>query len=222
MNTIVFDLDGTFADTADDIIRSLNFCLSNAGLSPISRPEIGAYVGQGGRVMIARAFERQNIPLSSDHHDTLCDIFLDHYRQNIPGTTAPYEGVIDVIGQFRDAGFRTAICTNKFETLATSLIEAIGHSDMFDAITGSDTFPFRKPDPRHLTETIAAAGGESCRSIMVGDSSTDIETAKAANIPVIAVDFGYSPEPVEIYNPSHIISHYSELTLDLAKRLLER
>ncbi len=97
----------------------------------------------------------------------------------------------------------------------------MGEANRFAAICGADTFAYRKPDPRHLTDTIAKAGGNRDRAIMVGDSRTDIDTAKAAGIPVVAVDFGYTDLPVQHYEPSRVISHYDEFTLSMAEQLLE-
>src|SRR5690606_15727241 len=118
-------------------------------------------------------------------------------------------------------GYTLAVCTNKFESLAIRLLQAMGEDGRFAAICGADTFAFRKPDPRHLTETIKLAGGNQHRAIMVGDSRTDIDTAKAAGIPVVAVDFGYTDLPVHHYEPSRVISHYNEFTLQMADALLE-
>ncbi len=217
---IVFDLDGTLADTAADLIDSLNHCLASEGLAPVARADIVGYVGHGGRFMISKVHEDRGIDLPEDRLDLLVDIFLDHYRQNIPGSSRPFQGAVECIRAFREGGFATAICTNKYEELSVSLIDGLGLASLFDANCGSDTFTFRKPDPRHLIETILKAGAEPTRSLMIGDSQTDILTAKAADIPVVAVDFGYSPEPVRTYGPDRVISHFSELTPALAEKLI--
>nr|MBA3447669.1 HAD-IA family hydrolase [Pseudaminobacter sp.] len=117
-------------------------------------------------------------------------------------------------------GYRLAICTNKTEAFSRKLIGALGMTGHFAAICGADTFSFRKPDPRHLTETIIKADGDPARAVMVGDSRTDIDTAKAAGIPVVAVDFGYTDRHVREFEPSKVISHFDELTVDLAERLI--
>ena len=110
--------------------------------------------------------------------------------------------------------------TNKYEANSKALIEALGLTKHFAAIAGQDTFTFRKPDPRHLTETIRLAGGDPHHALMVGDLQTDIDTAKAAGIPVVAVDFGYTDRHVREFEPSAVISHFDALTLDLAERLI--
>jgi phosphoglycolate phosphatase len=218
--TLVFDLDGTLVDTAPDLLDSLNHCLVHAGMRRAGEAELRRYVGMGGKVMIQRAFAAQETPLSEKQLAELLDVFLDHYTRNIPGRSAPFPGAVAAMGRFAEAGYGLAVCTNKYETLSRSLLEALGLSARFAAICGQDTFAFRKPDPRHLTLTIEAAGGNPASALMVGDSRTDIDTAKAAGIPVVAVDFGYTDQHVSAFEPSRVISHFDELTPALAARLI--
>lgn len=217
---IVFDLDGTLVDTAPDLLDSLNHTLVAGGLSQVDDTAFRRFVGQGGRVMIERAYHAQQKQLAAVEHDRLHDIFLDHYTVNIPGRSQPYPGVAAAMDRLASAGYLLAVCTNKYEKLAVELIGALGLSQRFAAISGPETFGIRKPDPRHLTETIAMAGGDASRAVMVGDSVTDIDTAKAAGIPVVAVDFGYTDRHVREFEPSAIISHYDELTLGLTEKLI--
>jgi phosphoglycolate phosphatase len=217
---IVFDLDGTLVDTAPDLLDSLNHCLAEAGLQKVDPVALRQYVGHGGRVMIERAFEAQQKLLSPEQLDWLVSIFIDHYGANMPGHSALYEGAAEAMDELAAAGYALAVCTNKFEGLATKLLRGLKQADRFGAICGGDSFAFRKPDPRHLFETISKANGDSARAVMVGDSRTDIETAKAAGIPVIAVDFGYSDQHVSAYGPSRIISHFRELKVEMADSLL--
>ncbi|QND53404.1 phosphoglycolate phosphatase [Phyllobacterium sp. 628] len=217
---VVFDLDGTLVDTAPDLLDSLNHCLDAAGMQTVDPVALRRYVGQGARVMIQRAFEAQQKIVSPEQLDWLIGLFLEHYSKNMPGHSALYEGVEDVMDNLASAGYLLAVCTNKFEGLSTNLLTALGQTARFTAICGSDTFAFRKPDPRHLFETIKKAGGDRDRALMIGDSRTDIDTAKAAGIPVVAVDFGYSDLPVSAYEPSRVISHYRELDMKLVEKLI--
>jgi len=217
---IVFDLDGTLIDTAPDLLDSLNHSLAAAGMPGTDATGFRGFVGHGGRVMIERAYAAQQRALPAAEHDRLYALFLDHYGENIPGRSLPYPGVLDALDRFADAGFLMAVCTNKTEAFSRRLLDALGLSTRFGAICGHDTFAFRKPDPRHLFETIGMAGGDPARAVMVGDSQTDIDTAKAAGIPVVAVDFGYTDRHVREFEPSRIISHYDELTVGLAEALI--
>lgn len=218
---IVFDLDGTLVDTAPDLLDSLNYALVIGGLTQSDRNALQGFVGHGGRVMIERAFAAQGTPLEQEMLDRMMEAFLDHYADNIPGASLPYPGAVDAIERFAAAGFLLAVCTNKLEKLSVSLIRALELDRHFAANCGADSFSFRKPDPRHLLETIARAGGDPARAVMVGDSRTDIDTAKAAGIPVVAVDFGYTDRHVSEFEPSRVISHFDELTVELADRLIE-
>lgn len=217
---IVFDLDGTLIDTAPDLLDSLNHSLAAGGVPLADEASFRRFVGHGGRVMIERAYAANRRALPTDEHDRLFSLFLYHYGANMPGRSAPYPGVLAALDRFEAAGYLLAVCTNKTEALSRTLLAALGIDHRFAAICGQDTFHHRKPDPRHLTETIALAGGDPGRAIMVGDSQTDIDTAKAAGIPVVAVDFGYTDRHVREFEPSAIISSYDELTLPLAESLL--
>lgn len=218
---LVFDLDGTFAHTAPDLLDSLNHCLSLADLPPADPANLMRYVGHGGKVMIERAMQARGRTVSTSELDRLMKGFIDHYEAGMPGKTQAFAGAVGVLDAFDGAGWIHAICTNKYEGMSKRLLAGMGYADRFMAICGQDTFAFKKPDPRHLTETIKMAGGDRDRAIMVGDSITDIDTAKAAGIPVIAVTFGYSDRPVHEYEPSVVIERFSDLTLELANRILE-
>jgi phosphoglycolate phosphatase len=217
---IVFDLDGTLVDTAPDLLDSLNHSLAANDLTAVDEAGFKRFVGHGGRVMIERAHAAQQRSLAAEEHDRLLKLFLDHYTINIPGKSRPYPGVVEALDRFKAAGYLLAVCTNKYEGNSVELIGALGLARYFAAIAGQDTFAFRKPDPRHLTETIKLAGGDPHRALMVGDSQTDIDTAKSAGIPVVAVDFGYTERHVREFEPSVVISHFDALTLDLAERLI--
>lgn len=218
--TVVFDLDGTLIDTAPDLIDSINHTIMAAGLEPVDATMLRSQVGHGGRVMIERCFAARQKTLAEGQLASLLATFIAHYESGMPGRSIPYPGVLDTLDRFAAAGYRLAVCTNKLESLALRLMTGLDLIRRFDAICGADTFDFRKPDPRHLTETIARAGGDPARALMVGDSRTDIDTAKNAGVPVVAVDFGYTDRHVREFRPSMVISHFDELTLEQAERLL--
>lgn len=217
---IVFDLDGTLIDTAPDLLDSLNHVISGEGLAPVDAMQLRTHVGHGARVLLKRAYAAQDRTLDPDTLERLFETFITHYAAGMPGHSQPFAGAIDCVDRFVDAGWLTAICTNKPESLSYRLIDALGLSDRFVAICGADTFAVRKPDPGHLLSTINLAGGLPEDALMIGDSKTDIDTAKAAGIPVVAVDFGYATEPVSGLGPDKVISGFDTLTVDLGDSLV--
>ena len=209
--TIVYDLDGTLADTAGDLIDALNVVLAAEGLAPMSVERVGSLLGAGARALIQRGFAASGCELSPQKLETAFGDFLAHYNTHIAEKTVLYPGVEQALGDFARAGWIQAVCTNKLEGSARLLIRELGVADRFAFVCGQDTFGVGKPDPKPLLETIAAAGGATVRAVMVGDSRTDIATARAAGVPVIAVDFGYTDVPVAELGPDRVISHFREL-----------
>ena len=208
--TLIFDLDGTLVDSNRDLIPALNHAIADEGIAPVSLDEVGHVVGQGARQMIEKAFVLRDHPVPHERVDALHEAFLAHYEAHIADETRPYPGLLTALEELREEGWRCVVCTNKAERLAVKLLDQLSLSPLFEGVTGGDTFDVRKPDPRHLLQTLARFGGERDRSIMVGDSVNDIAAAQAVPMPVIAVDFGYTDRPVETFSPDRIISHYSE------------
>ncbi|MGO4194344.1 HAD family hydrolase [Rhizobium sp. YAF28] len=217
---VVFDLDGTLLDTHVDLVESLNYTIAALNLEPVTYDDLTHLVGQGARVMIERACKLQGRPISQEELPALVERFVAHYSANMPGHTEPYPGLVAAMDSLKASGYALAVCTNKMEGLATVLLEKLGLTHYFDAITGGDTFEYRKPDARHLTGTIERAGGDVARAVMIGDSVNDIAVAKNAGVPAIAVPFGYSDVPVSALDPDVIITHFDELTPELVESLL--
>lgn len=208
---LVFDLDGTLADTARDLIATLNVLLLQEGL-PTVAPHAARYlVGAGARALIERGFALSGASLSSDRADRLVEQFLAYYELHIADETELFPGAERALKQFSDAGFRLAICTNKPASLARLLLEKLLVADYFAAICGRGSFDVNKPNPQMLRLTIDAAGGNPKQAVMVGDSKTDIDTAKNAAMPIVAVDFGYTDVPIVTLKPDRVISHFDEL-----------
>lgn len=208
---VVFDLDGTLADTAPDLMATLNTLLAQEGLPTLPMARAKSLIGAGARALIARGYETAGLELTPERHEMLFQQFLTLYRQNICNETQLFPGVVAAMDSLSGSGFTLAVCTNKVESHSRLLLDQLGIIERFAAICGRDTFPFFKPDPRHLTETIAMAKGDARRAVMIGDSHTDIATAQSAQIPVIAVPFGYTDQPVETYNPDRVIAHFDAL-----------
>lgn len=212
---LIFDLDGTLVDSNRDLIPALNAATSSVGLAPISRADVGHVVGQGALKMIEKAFSYHGQELDGGAggplHKELLKLFLAYYEAHIADHTIFFDGVLKALDTLRDDGWQLAVCTNKYEHLARKLLDELGETERFAVITGGDTFDFKKPDPRHLTETAKMVGIDPTNCLMVGDSINDILPAQSANIPVIAVDFGYSDVPVTELNPDRVISHFDQL-----------
>ncbi len=208
---LVFDLDGTLAETAGDLMGTLNVILVREGLAPLPVAQARSLLGAGARALIARGFAQAGRTLAPDRLQSLFEDFLVHYNAHIADESHLFPGVEAALDRAAAAGFRLAVCTNKLERSSLLLLRALGVADRFGFVCGQDTFGVAKPDPTPLIETVAQAGGTLDDAIMIGDSVTDIETARAAGIPVIAVDFGYTDRPIAEFAPDRIISHFDAL-----------
>jgi len=216
---VIFDLDGTLIHTAPDLMASLNHAIEPVGVEPVRYDDMSFLVGRGARVMIQRALEMRERPVSAEEFETLFDRFLAFYAESMPGESALYPGLDAAMSRLSEAGMPMAICTNKLEHLAVRLIECLGLTSSFVTILGGDSIAVRKPDPEHILETIRRSGAQ--KAVMIGDSSNDIVAAREARVPSIAVTFGYTDIPVEQLGADHIIDHFNLLTPELVNRLVD-
>lgn len=213
----VFDLDGTLADTAGDLMASLDYVLIREGYAATPLENARALLGAGARALILRGLAAQGISIPDEKVEEMFQLFLTHYESRIADDSRLYPGVIEALDALAARGDIFAVCTNKIERPAKLLLEKLGVAGRFAFICGQDTFGVAKPDPLPLLRTIQEAGGEITRTLMIGDSKTDIATARAAGIPVIAVDFGYTDRPIEEFSPDRVISHFDELPAAVAE-----
>jgi phosphoglycolate phosphatase len=209
--TIVFDLDGTLVDTAPDLVDTLNIILARESLPPVPFETARNMIGGGARTLIERGLQAEGRPGIAAEVDRLYKDFVAHYGEHLADRSQPFPGAIAAIEKLAARGCRFAICTNKLEWLSVKLLDALGISRHFAAVCGQDTFGMQKPNPQILLQTIRKAGGQSACAVMVGDSINDIEVARAAAVPVIAVDFGYTETPVSALNPDMIIGDFGKL-----------
>lgn len=209
--TVVFDLDGTLVETAPDLLGATDHVLGLVGLPPADPALIRPQISFGARAMIAAGLRHAGRELPAAEVDDLHQRFLAHYAENIARHSHAYPGLEAALDQLAARGARLAVCTNKLEGLSRQLLGALGLIGRFQAVAGRDTFPVYKPDPGHLLGAIRLAGGDPRDAIMVGDSDTDIKTARAAGLPVIAVPFGYTDVPVEQLGPDLVLAHYRDL-----------
>lgn len=214
--TIVFDLDGTLVDTAPDLTVALNVALREAGRPPVDPATVRHLVGHGARVLIERGLALSGGGGEAEVARAM-PVFLAHYAAHIADGSLPYAGAETAMDALAAAGCRIAVCTNKPVALAVSLIAALGWTGRFAAVLGGDSLDVRKPDPEHLWATIAAAGGDAASTVYVGDTSVDVATAHAANIPVIVVGFGFADRPAAMLGADAVIDDFAELVAVVAR-----
>ncbi len=219
MATIIFDLDGTLVDTAPDLIDALNAILDREGLPAVPQEEARSLIGNGARRMLERALAVVGRP--APDIERLYVAFITYYAEHLADRSRTFPGVEAALDVLAGRGCTFAVCTNKLEWLSVRLLKTLGLAGRFAAICGQDTFGVQKPDPAALLGTLHRAGGSRDRAVMVGDSPTDIATARAALMPIVAVDFGYTDVPVSELEPDAVISHYAGLP-DAIERLLSR
>lgn len=209
--TVVFDLDGTLVDTAPDLIAALNAVFAREGLPAIDYAAARNMIGGGARRMIESGLKFEGRSHSADDLDRMLAGFIAHYSDHIADRSQVFPGLDAALDELAARDCQLAVCTNKLEPLSRQLLDALDLTRRFAAICGPDTFGVQKPDPEVLHRTIRAAGGAPGRAVMIGDSGTDIATARAAAVPVVAVDFGYSEAPIATLGPDRLISHFDEL-----------
>lgn len=207
----VFDLDGTLAETAGDLVGTLNVILGREGLKALPLEEARDMIGAGAKALIQRGFAASGKALPPEKLDRLFEDFLEYYGEHLTEESYLYPGVPEALDALKADGFLLAVCTNKIERHAVAVLAGLGIADRFTAICGRETFPYFKPDPRHLTLTIERAGGDPARAVMVGDSRSDVDAARGADIPVVGVTFGYTDIPMRDLQPDRLIEHFDAL-----------
>ena len=211
--TILFDLDGTLVDTAPDLMRAHNHVMKKFGYPTKSTEEIRNLVGKGAGVMIGRSIWGQAKKEFSKVNDEkvkkeMVTEFVDFYGKNIINESTLINGVKEFLNWCKDQNIAMAVCTNKQERLSNDLLKKIGIYDYFEYVAGSDTFDYCKPDPRHLTSVVEILDGEVKKSIMIGDSETDANAAKAAEIPIILLEDGYTEKNKDEIYHNHLIKDF--------------
>jgi phosphoglycolate phosphatase len=220
VRTVIFDLDGTLADTSGDLIAAANACFRAMGAGDLLDPAKDAATAlRGGKAMLrlglARLGREGDEAAVERHYPDL----LALYGDAIDTHTRLYPGAMEAVAVLGGAGFRVGICTNKPERLAELLMRRLGVRDAFASLVGADTLAVRKPDPEPLREAVRRAGGDPARSVLIGDTVTDRETARAAGVPSVLVTFGPGGDAVHALEPEAVIGHFDELP-DVVARLL--
>lgn len=209
--TVVFDLDGTLVDTAPDLLGALSTLLEAEGLDPVDLGAARDLIGHGMKPMIEKALRARGRGRSADEIDEVYARYVGVYEARIARDSRPYPFILAALDELAARGARLAVCTNKIERLAVRLLDELDLSRRFATIAGADTFSARKPHPDHIRFTVAAAGGDLARAVMVGDSEIDIRAAQAAGVPVIAFSGGYTAIPLVELAPTLILDTYAGL-----------
>lgn len=214
---ILFDLDGTLVDTAPDLAAATDYALQRVGRPPVGLSAIRQMVGDGARAMVERGFEATGGQPSAEVFEAAIADFYACYEAHLADKSRPFPGVATCLAELAERGYLLAVCTNKLEHFSRSLLDQLGLSGFFAAIVGGDSLAVRKPDPGHLRGTIEKIGKPVDWAAMVGDSANDIDAARAAGLPSIAVSFGYTRTPAHALGADRLIDHFSELPAALAE-----
>lgn len=219
MRTVIFDLDGTLADTSADLIAAANHCFQGLGLGDLLDPVADKLTAfHGGRAMLSLGFSRVE---GFDDSDVASQypVLLKAYADGIDRETELYPGAVQAIEALKTEGYTVGVCTNKPEGLAETLLARLGVRDLFGSLIGADTLPVRKPDPAPYIAAVEQAGGQVGKSFLLGDTETDLKTSRAAGVPSVLVSFGPEGQGIARLKPDAMLDHYADLS-DLARTLL--
>ncbi len=214
-SVILFDLDGTLIDSAPDIRFALNDVLRQASLPTITLEQTRSFIGDGATRLVQRAFTAVGVPLHASALTLYRDRYLRAYDARLAVETKPYPNVPQTLRALRWAGWRLAVCTNKPHAATTSVLQCLGLDSYFETASGGDSFAVRKPDPDHLLSTLAVLDATADQAIMVGDSENDVAAARAADIPVVVMSYGYHRGPLEEMAADLLLDDFATLPANL-------
>ena len=222
--TVLFDLDGTLVDTAPDLMRAHNHVMQKFGYPTKSTEEIRNLVGKGAGAMIGRSIwgqaKKEFGKVNNEKvKKEMVNEFVDFYGKNIINESTLINGVKEFLNWCKNQNISMAVCTNKQEHLSNDLLKKIGIYDYFEYVAGSDTFDYCKPDPRHLTTVVEILDGDLKKTIMIGDSETDANAAKAAEIPMILLEDGYTEKNIDEIYHNHLIKDFIGIEKIISKYL---
>ena len=209
-STIIFDLDGTLVDSSPDLSATLNHLLRKNNRPEIPPEKIRQMVGKGAKALIQKGFSKSGDMPSEVELTKLFNEFIDYYYHNIAVKTKIFPSLIQVLEELKSYNIPLGVCTNKTLKLSEKLLKDLELFDYFSVLTGSDSFKYMKPDPRHILSTLSIIKADPKKAIMVGDSSNDIIAAQQAGISSIGVTFGYTDKHISEYNPTQTIDHYDD------------
>ena len=208
---LIFDLDGTLIDSAPDVRACVNRVLSGIGRRELTLGETKDMVGWGGRVLVEKALAKTGEAGNETDVDNALEGFLATYAQHPAEHSIIYPGVITALENFKSAGIRMGICTNKPTATTPPVLEAMGLDGFFDVVSCGDAVPHKKPDGRHVRLVVEELGATIETAAMVGDSENDITAAINAGVRSVAVTFGYAHVPLSELGADALIDHFDDL-----------
>jgi phosphoglycolate phosphatase len=209
--TYIFDLDGTLVDTAPDLLDALNALMVRERRRTFARKEIDHMVGRGAEVLIEEAFRRSGAPMAPSRIEGLLADYLVEYHARLAAKSRPYPGVVETLEALQAQGAPMGVLTNKPREMTEELLPSLRLSRFFGAVYGAGKRPYIKPDPRLFAEILAELGGSKKSAVMVGDSVTDVKTARNAGVPVILLSYGYTPEPAATLRADAVLDRFSDV-----------
>ena len=191
--SLIFDLDGTLIDSAPDLAAALNALLAELGRPPLSFDQVRRLIGDGAPTLVARALLAAGAAFEPETYESLLERYRALYLAHAMAETRVYPHVPETLRRLREDGYRTVVCTNKFQRPSLMILEALDLARYFDGVAGGDVVPARKPDPAHLLATLRGAGGEPAHAVMAGDHANDVAAARGAGLPCVFAAWGYGP-----------------------------
>jgi len=210
-DTVVYDLDGTLIDSAKDMQIAVSRVLADHGLPAISEDDARIFMGQGSKVTMNKAFAKSGRVLDDATLSAVTREFVRYYEMDPIRHTVAFDGVVDVVARFDSLGLRQGVCTNKFERPARMILQRLKLMPPIADLAGADTFPVRKPDPKHILMLVERMGGDPDRAVMIGDSIHDVEAAHGAGLPAVLVNWGYTARPASELGAEAVIEHFAAL-----------
>ena len=210
-DTVIYDLDGTLIDSAKDMQMAVSHVLADHGLPPVTEDDVRIFMGQGSKVTMGKAFAKYGKTLDDEALGAVTREFVRYYEADPISHTTAFAGVADVVARFARLGLKQGVCTNKFERPSRMILEHLKLMPPIADVAGADTFPVRKPDPRHILLLVERMGGSAGRTVMIGDSIHDVEAAHAAGLPAVLVSWGYTARPASELGAEAVIERFDAL-----------
>jgi len=208
MDLLIFDLDGTLIDSKLDLAHAVNGTRTHMGLTPLDHERVYSYVGNGAPVLIRRAMGAQ---ASEAEVQEALEFFLEYYRDHYLDYTVLYPGVREALDRLRDAGKKMAVLTNKPVRISRAILAGLDVGEHFFQVYGGNSFDLKKPDPVGVHALMLEAGVPADRTLMIGDSSVDILTARNAGIASCGVTYGFAPETLADPVPDRVADRMQDV-----------